>query len=147
MRMILSVFGFVAVMFSVVGAQANVSGRWQGKGEWTYEGKGTDCPVMLMAYEESANGFKRLKGFFECGVVALHSDPFSWERQGNELLFDGKKAGEINETGFVATEPYGDDVKITTKMTVTAETADYLEIWYGKDGKEIYVIRGTFKKL
>lgn len=150
MRKQISLFGFVLVS-SLLGlatqARADVTGRWQGQGEWTYEGSGTNCPVMLLAYEETATSLKRTKGFFECGVVALHSDPIAWERQGQELSLDGEKAGEINENGFTASEGYSSDVSVTTKFTLKGQTADYLEIWRGKDGKDIYVIRGTFKKV
>lgn len=143
-------FGFVLVSALVAvlpAARADVTGRWQGQGEWTYDGKGTNCPVMLLAYEETASSLKRTKGFFECGVVALHSDPIAWQRQGQELLLDGQKAGVINETGFTASEGFSADVTVTTQFTIKDQTADYLEIWRGKDGKEIYVIRGSFKKV
>lgn len=150
MRKQISLFRFVLV--SVLAsfateARADVSGRWQGQGEWTYEGKGTNCPVMLLAYEETQASLKRTKGYFECGVVALHSDPIAWDRQGQELLLEGRKAGVINENGFTASEGYGSDVSVTTKFTVNGAAADYLETWRGKDGKDIYVIRGTFKKV
>jgi hypothetical protein len=134
----------MAVGFS---AHADVSGVWRGTGQWTYQGSGTDC-IMGIHYEETATALKRIKGHFNCDVVALYSDPITWSKQGTDLILDGKKAGSIGPQGFEATEGYGDEgVTITTKFVIGRPGhAEYLETWREKNGTEIYVIRGKFQK-
>jgi hypothetical protein len=135
---------FILISTFAFGANAAVSGLWTGTGEWTYQGQGTDCPAMSLRFLETDTEFKRVSGFFDCGIVALHSDPFTWSKVGGDLFFNNSKAGRVTETSFETLEPYADDVTIETKLSAQGKNADYQEIWRGKDGREIYVIRGKF---
>jgi hypothetical protein len=139
---VLSRLTFGLLIAAASSAQASVSGNWSGSGEWTYQGRGTECSKMSIHFEDSAGEFKRVSGFFDCGIVALHSDPFSWTKNGSELFFNGKKAGRVSDVDFETTEPYGDDVTIQTTFEAEGGNADYQEVWRGKDGKEIYLIKG-----
>lgn len=144
-------FGFLAmVLIPVFGlpAFADVTGVWRGSGKWTYEGSGTDC-AMTIQYQETADALKRLRGVFNCDVVAMKSDALEWKKQGGDLFLDGKKAGTIGEQGFEASEDYGSEgVKVTTKFTIDGQgRGEYLEIWRDKLGRDMYVIRGNFKKV
>lgn len=134
---------FVLGLFVSLPAFADVSGRWIGWGEWTYQGQGTDCKTMVIRYQETAGEFKRLGGTFDCGIVVLHSDPLTWERRGNELFLDGAKAGALYPNGFETSEPYNDEgTMVHTKFVREGNHADYEERWVSKDGGEIYLIRG-----
>ncbi len=130
-----------------VSAKADVSGIWRGYGEWTYEGSSVPCQ-MAIQYEETATVLKRVKGFFNCSLVALHSDPIAWVKQGSDLLLDGKKAGTIVAQAFEATEEFNNDGgTVTTKFSIDNNgRANYSEVWRDKKGAEIYLIRGSFKK-
>lgn len=135
---------FVALGFFLsLPALADVSGKWIGWGEWTYQGQGTDCPTMVIRYQETESEFKRLGGTFDCGIVVLHSDPLSWERRGSELYLGGVKAGVVHPNGFETSEPYNDEgTMVHTKFLREGNHADYEERWVSKNGNEIYLIRG-----
>jgi hypothetical protein len=139
MKALFLVLGF----FLTFPAFADVSGKWIGWGEWTYEGQGTDCKTMLIRYQETETEFKRLGGTFDCGIVVLHSDPLSWERRGNDLYLSGVKAGVLYPNGFETSEPYNDEgTMVHTKFVREGNHADYEERWVSKDGSEIYLITG-----
>lgn len=134
---------FLVGMFAASVANADVSGRWVGWGEWTVQGQGTDCPTMLIRFEETPAAFKRLGGTFDCGIVVLHSDPLAWERRGNDLFLDGQLAGAVTENGFTASEPVNDEGTMAhTKMVREGNHADYEERWVSNDGREMYLIKG-----
>lgn len=136
-------FLLIAALIFSLPAFADVSGRWIGWGEWTFQGQGTDCKTMLLSYAETSTEFKRLGGTFDCGVVVLHSDPLSWERRGNDLFLNGVRAGALFPNGFETAEPYDDEgTMVHTKFVREGNHADYLERWIGKDGEEIYLITG-----
>lgn len=135
-------FLFMGLFFSI-SAFADVSGKWVGSGEWTYQGQGTDCPRMQIRFQEAQSEFKRLGGTFDCGIVLLHSDPLSWERRGNDLYLDGVKAGALYPDGFEASEPVNDEGTMAhTKFVREGNQAEYEERWVSKNGNEIYLIRG-----
>ena len=122
-------------------AHADATGTWIGWGEWTFQGSGADCN-MTIGYRESETEFRRLGGTFDCGIVALHSDPLTWTRQGNQLFLNGEAAGEVSENGFFTKEAYGDGVHVETKFTREGLHADYQERWVNEQGVEIYLITG-----
>lgn len=133
---------FLVALLSTASAQAAVTGSWIGFGEWQFEGQGPDCN-MIIGFRESETELKRLGGTFDCGVVVLHSDPLAWQKQGTELFLDGARAGEFTENGFTSIEPVNDEGAVAyTKFLRNGNSADYEERWVGKDGKEIYLIKG-----
>jgi hypothetical protein len=136
--------GLVLWAFWLVGsphAFADATGSWVGWGTWQFDGKGPRCQ-MSIAYQETEASLKRLRGVFDCEVAVLHSDPLGWAKTGNALFLDGKPAGESSAQGFTATEGYGDGVVVRTTFQREGRHADYLEVWTGKDGREIYRIKG-----
>lgn len=144
---------FVLVMavalFLGAQARADVTGEWVGTGAWYYGEDGVACPAMKISFRESETKLDRTGGFFDCGIVTLHSDYFSWDRNGGDLSFEGAAAGNISERGFAATEPYGDEgITVRTDFVVeeSGVKASYLERWLDKEGKDIYVIRGDFRR-
>jgi hypothetical protein len=124
-----------------VTAQADATGIWTGFGEWTFQGAGTDCN-MTMQYSENEGELRRVKGFFDCGIVALHSDPLTWTKKGNDLFLGEDAAGNSSDAGFFTTENYGDGVHIETKFVRDGLKADYEERWINEKNVEIYKITG-----
>lgn len=135
---------FIALGFLLsLPAFADVSGKWVGSGEWTYQGQGTDCPTMVIRFQETEGEFKRLGGTFDCGIVVLHSDPLRWERRGNDLYLGGARAGALYPNGFETSEPVNDEGTMAhTKFVREGNRADYEERWVSANGNEIYLIRG-----
>lgn len=144
-------FILVMMVALLVGAEAraDVTGEWVGTGAWYYGEDGVACPAMKISFRESDAKLDRTGGFFDCGIVTLHSDYFSWDRSGGELSFGGAAAGSISERGFAATEPYGDEgITVRTDLVVEegGTKASYLERWLTAEGEEIYVIRGDLRR-
>ncbi|QDK39289.1 hypothetical protein [Bdellovibrio sp. NC01] len=132
-------------LFIVCGASvshAALGGQWTGWGEWTFDGAGTHCDVMTLSFKESANKVQRIKGKFDCGMVALDLPPQDLIRNGNELSIDGEVVGSVDGNRYVWIEPYSPTVRVKTDITVDGLHMDYKEIWYGTDDVVIYVITG-----
>ncbi|RZA07278.1 MAG: hypothetical protein EOP11_08170 [Proteobacteria bacterium] len=133
----------LGLTFSVA-AHADATGTWKGYGEWAFQGSGVPCE-MTMRYDESEAELKRLGGFFECGIVALHSDPLTWAKKDGALFLGEDAAGAISENGFASREDYGDGVHIETKFVRDGLKAAYEERWINEKNVEIYNISGNLK--
>ncbi|MES3037656.1 MAG: hypothetical protein V4736_07085 [Bdellovibrionota bacterium] len=134
-----------ATLVFVSFAQADLSGvagDWRGWGQWTFQGSGTDCFPMDISFKETDGQLSRVKGFFECSVVALHSDPLVWEKSGDKLLMDGKEVGTLKPGLVEMSEPYDDEVTVKTTMNIEGNHMDYMEIWTFNDGRPLYEITG-----
>lgn len=132
----------------VVGGRAanpanNLTGRWTGWGEWTYQGSGTRCDVMWLAFDDKSDSLERKGGYFDCGFVGLASEPGRWTKRGS-ALFDaaGNEAGSYAAGAVVLKEAYSENVDIVTTIKVDGLHFDYSEIWTEKSGRELYVITG-----
>lgn len=125
---------------------ADVSGKWTGWGDWTYEGSGTHCDTMTMGFVETATKLTRTGGYFDCQVVGLDVSPGEWVKQGNNLIDDGKVVGTITDKTVHLVEQYSDTVKIISDISIEAGHFDYSETWYDKDDVVIYEITGRLFK-
>lgn len=132
----------------VVGGRAanpenNLTGKWTGWGEWTYQGSGTRCDSMTLTFEDGKDHLDRKGGYFDCGFVGLASEPGRWTKK-NGLLFDeaGAEAGSYEKGVIVLKEAYSANVGIVTTIKVDGLHFDYSEIWTEASGKELYVITG-----
>jgi len=121
----------------------SLTGRWIGWGEWTYQGSGTRCDVMTLTFEDGKDYLDRKGGYFDCGVVALASEPARFEKRGSQL-FDtsGRPAGSYEGNVITLNEAYNENVGIVTTITVNGLHFDYSEIWTEKNGRQLYVITG-----
>lgn len=128
-------------------AFADLTGRWEGAGEWLFDGQGPEC-AMALDFRESATELKRLGGFFNCGIVTLRTGPATWTKRGEDLLVGddviGRRTAETLET-VEAPEP-GSKVRVHTKIVETAGRLKYEEVWIGEDGRQIYLIHGEFER-
>lgn len=121
----------------------SLTGKWTGWGEWTYQGSGTRCTMMTLTFDDGKDYLDRKGGYFDCGFVALESEPGRWTKK-DGLLFDanGAEAGSYGKGAFVLKEAYSENVDILTTIKVDGLHFDYSEIWTEKSGREIYVITG-----
>lgn len=128
-------------------AFADLTGRWEGAGEWLFDGQGPEC-AMALDFRESPTELKRLGGFFNCGIVTLQTGPATWTKQDEELLADGvvigRRTADTVET--IEAPEEGSKVRVHTKITETAGRLKYEEVWIGSDGRQIYLIHGEFEK-
>ena len=133
-------FGFL-ILISTTLSFAGVGGNWQGWGEWSYDGSGSPCD-MKISFNETSKSFSRTSGYFDCSIIGLDLEPVTYTKNG-ENLFDGDKLiGRITENSLELKEAYSETVTIDTKLIVEGHHADYLEIWTGQDGNQIYKITG-----
>jgi hypothetical protein len=132
-------------LLTTLSAQAAVTGQWFGTGTWGFQGSAVDCS-MKMQYREDDSKLERVGGYFDCGLVGMHSDPLTWQKTNEgKLQMEGQDVGTISEAGFEATEDYGSDVKVTTKFRHDGRQGTYEERWVNDKGVEIYVIQGTLR--
>lgn len=121
----------------------SLTGRWTGWGEWTYQGSGTRCTSMWLAFEDGKDYLDRKGGYFDCGFVALDSEPARWTKKGGLLLDqNGAEAGSYAGGSVVLKEAYSGNVDILTTIKVDGLHFDYSEVWTEKSGRELYVITG-----
>ncbi len=121
----------------------SLTGKWTGWGEWTYQGSGTRCTMMTLTFDDGKDYLDRKGGYFDCGFVALESEPGRWAKK-DGLLFDanGAEAGSYAAGTVVLKEAYSENVDILTTIKVDGLHFDYSEIWTEKNGRELYVITG-----
>lgn len=121
----------------------SLTGKWTGWGEWTYQGSGTRCTMMTLTFDDGRDYLDRKGGYFDCGFVALASEPGRWTKK-DGLLFDadGAEAGSYSKGTVVLKEAYSENVDILTTIKVDGLHFDYSEIWTEKNGRELYVITG-----
>lgn len=121
----------------------SLTGKWTGWGEWTYQGSGTRCTMMTLTFDDGKDYLDRKGGYFDCGFVALESEPGRWTKK-DGLLFDanGAEAGSYAAGTVVLKEAYSENVDILTTIKVDGLHFDYSEIWTEKNGRELYVITG-----
>lgn len=128
-------------------AHADLTGRWEGAGEWLFDGQGPEC-AMALDFKESAIEVKRIHGFFNCRIVTLESGPAVWTKRGEELLSNGvvvgRRTADLMET--IEAPEEGSDVRVHTKIQTNGQNLKYEETWVGADGKQIYFIHGDFEK-
>jgi hypothetical protein len=123
--------------------ESSLTGKWTGWGEWTYQGSGTRCDVMWLAFEDGKDYLERKDGYFDCGFVGLASEPARWTKKGSQLLDqNGAEAGSYEKGNVVLKEAYSENVDILTTIKVDGLHFDYSEIWTEKNGRELYVITG-----
>ncbi len=121
----------------------NLTGRWIGWGEWTYQGSGTRCDVMTLTFEDGKDYLDRKGGYFDCGMVSLAVEPARFVKKGTQLLDQGGAAvGTYENSVITLTEPYSESVDIFTTIKRDGLHFDYSEIWRLKDGSELYNITG-----
>ncbi len=121
----------------------NLTGKWTGWGEWTYQGSGTRCDAMWLTFDDKQGYLERKGGYFDCGFVGLASEPARWTKSGSVLLdAAGKEAGSYAAGAVTLREAYGENVDIVTTIKVDGLHFDYSEIWTEKNGRELYVIKG-----
>ncbi len=120
-----------------------LTGKWTGWGEWTYQGSGARCDMMTLTFDDGADYLYRKGGYFDCGFVALDSEPARWTKKGG-LLLDaaGNEAGSYENGAVVLKEAYSENVDILTTIRVDGLHFDYREVWTEKSGRELYVITG-----
>jgi hypothetical protein len=121
----------------------SLTGKWTGWGEWTYQGSGTRCDTMWLTFEDGKDALERKGGYFDCGFVALESEPGRWTKKGS-VLYDesGAEAGSYEKGLVTLKEAYSENVDIVTTIKVDGLHFDYSEIWTEKSGKPLYVITG-----
>lgn len=120
-----------------------LTGKWTGWGEWTYQGSGTRCTSMWLAFDDRKDALERKGGYFDCGFVALASEPAKFVKKGEELFFeDGRPAGSYAGDVITLNEAYSENVDIRTVIKRDGYHFDYSEIWTEKNGRELYVITG-----
>ncbi|MBX3019507.1 MAG: hypothetical protein KF767_16590 [Bdellovibrionaceae bacterium] len=131
-----------------VHARADVSGLWQGYGQWAYDGSAIPC-LLTARYQESTTEIRRHRGSLQCDILNLYSDPLTWVKSGASLELAGSAAGEWNEKGFRSLEEGADGVEVETRFTLTSEkTARYRELWRRRaDGLLIYDIQANLERL
>lgn len=121
----------------------SLAGKWTGWGEWTYQGSGTRCDMMTLTFAEGKDFLERKGGYFDCGVVALASEPARWTKKDGLLLdASGAEAGSYSGGAYTLREAYGENVGIVTKIKVSGLHFDYSEVWTEHAGRELYVITG-----
>ncbi len=119
-----------------------LTGKWLGWGEWTYQGSGARCDMKL-EFEDTPEYLFRKGGYFDCGFVALASEPARFAKKGTQLLDEaGNPAGSYEGGVITLREAYSAEVSITTTIKADGRHFDYSEIWTEKDGSELYVITG-----
>lgn len=135
-------------LVSSIAPGASLQGLWTGWGEWTYDGSGTDCPIMQIQFSETKKILKRDKGYFDCQVVGLETYPAMWTKRGHFLMFDNKTQGTYDGARLKIRESYGNEgVYIETIIQAEGLHMDYNETWYEANGNTLYEITGRlFKK-
>ena len=135
--------------YPVVGGRSSanpdnrLTGKWTGWGEWTYQGSGTRCESMTLTFEDGNEYLDRKGGYFDCGFVALASEPGRWLKRGTDLIDEsGAVAGSYENGNVTLKEAYGENVDIVTTIKVSGLHFDYSEIWTEKSGRPLYVITG-----
>lgn len=128
-------------------AFADLSGRWEGAGEWLFDGQGPEC-AMALTFQENAAELKRLGGFFNCGVVTLQTGSAAWTKRGEELLANGVIVGRrtADSLEMVEAPKEGSKVRVHTKIFEASGRLKYEETWIGENGAQIYLIRGEFER-
>ena len=119
-----------------------LTGKWLGQGEWTYQGSGAHC-YMNLEFDDNNGFLQRKGGYFDCGFVALASEPARFVKKSTGLFFeDGREAGSYIGDVITLNEAYSENVDIRTVIRRDGYHFDYSEIWTEKSGRELYVITG-----
>lgn len=133
---------FLLGLLFVANSYADISGRWIGQGEWTYEGSGTHC-FMNLSFEENASKLIRKPGFFDCDMVGLDVMPLELTKTGNKLFdIEGNLVGTYIGNKIELTEKYSETVNVETTIVVDGLHFDYQEEWKELNGNLIYLIKG-----
>ena len=126
-----------ATAFSVP-AFADVTGKWQGSGQWDYDGSAVPC-LLTMNFVENATSLQRQESRLDCDLVTMYSDPLTWSKDGPALVLNGTPAGSWDVHGFKSKEMANDQVEVETEFNVL--TGKYLESWRKlSDGSIVYKI-------
>ncbi len=121
-------------------SQAAVRGDWIGWGEWKYDGSGTKCHTVHLAFNEDSKQLVRTAGSLDCDMVFMELPPISLMKSGSSLVLDQKIVGDFTESHYHWIEPYSPTVSVEVIMDRAANHIDYHERWIRISGEVIYVI-------
>lgn len=134
----------ILIVLSIISsnAYADLAGKWQGFGNWTYQGASDRC-LMTLKFDDTKKSLIRHSSSFDCTMVGLEINEAEFAKSGNNLLdSEGKIVGTYQNNTITLSEPYSENVKINSIIKVDGLHLDYSEKWIEKDGSEIYDITG-----
>jgi hypothetical protein len=129
-------------LFITMNAYADLSGKWIGQGEWTFDGSGSHC-FMNLAYAENKDTLSRSEGYFDCDMVGLSIPEAQFKKEGTKLLNENNEVvGSYIGNEINIHEAYNENIDILTTIQVQNLHMDYKEVWTEKDGTILYKITG-----
>lgn len=126
-------------------AQANIGGKWQGTGEWKYDGSSIPCYDIQLILTEDENQLSRKLGHFDCDYVTLDAPPLDIQKVGPNLVIDGNQIGSYENNKYFWNEDYSERVKIKVNIQRVENHLDYAELWYDAQDVLIYDIKARLK--
>lgn len=135
---------FILLSSALANADTRLAGEWIGWGLWSYGDSGINCNMRLQ-FDENDNQVERLGGAFDCNVLALYSDPLSWNKSDGVLTLNGTPSGEYRDGYVQMREPVNDTTSAVTTIRISGDRAAYEEIWSEGD-KVVYRIEGNLKR-
>lgn len=140
---------FLATSLISLSAFADLSGTWQGKGNYTDgEGYTEMCSTMKLEMAQTPADFSMSSGAFECESLKVVLNPFTFKiREGDVVDKDGNRLGGITDDFFFAkvTDPQT-QWSGTYQIELTPEGLEYKQTTLDDDGNIVFTIDGTLQK-